>query len=167
MQRALSLRDLNVRFEEINKDLQSAAFEFFYWFSRFEFVLKESGHLKSKKTGDKAEPCWKNFREKYAEYYSPCKSAQELIRLHPKRQIIGEHGGLEWKLVGLNHCKDDLCKVITLLCAIRNNLFHRGKHGDIEMDNQDRSLQLLTQGKLVLDNLAEMTGFNDDYQRFY
>lgn len=45
-----------MRYDELSEELKSVSFEFFYWFSRFEFVLKENGFLKSEAPGAKAEP---------------------------------------------------------------------------------------------------------------
>ena len=54
-----------------------------------------------------------------------------------------------------------------MLNTVRNNLFHGGKHGDMDMDNIERNIQLLYVSKLVLDQLAEFAGFDADYTRYY
>lgn len=41
--------------DKIPDELRTLAFEFFYWFSRFEFALKECGYLKDRTVGAKAE----------------------------------------------------------------------------------------------------------------
>ncbi len=156
-----------MRREEVDNDLKEASFEYFYWFSRFEFALKENKYLKDKKAGAKAEPNWEEFREKFKNSYTPSEEAKRLIQLHPKRQLVTEHEELEWKPVGVSHCNNDLCKVITMLNAVRNNLFHGGKHGDVDVDSKTRNMELLTIGKVVLDQLAELAGFKHDYTRYY
>lgn len=50
-----------VRKEEINNELKDLTFDFFYWFSRFEFALKERKCLKRDGIGDNAEPDWDKF----------------------------------------------------------------------------------------------------------
>ena len=45
-----------MRRSDISKNLSDCAFDFFFWFSRFEFALKESGYLKSRERGATAEP---------------------------------------------------------------------------------------------------------------
>ena len=153
--------------DEIDIELQNTAFDYFYWFSRFEFALKENRYLKNHQAGAKAEPDWETFIKRYRTEYTASAEALQLIELHPKQQIVSTHGGLDWNAVGVSHCKDDLCRVITMLKTVRNNLFHGGKHGDTQMDNKQRNLELLRHGKLVLDQLAQLAGFESDYKRYY
>lgn len=47
-----------MRREEIDIELKDATFEYFFWFSRFEFALKENRYLKDHAQGAKAEPSW-------------------------------------------------------------------------------------------------------------
>ncbi|AGM36360.1 MULTISPECIES: hypothetical protein [Idiomarina] len=47
-----------MRKEDINNELKDIAFDFFYWFSRFEFALKRNKFLKRDGAGDIAEPGW-------------------------------------------------------------------------------------------------------------
>lgn len=154
---------------EIDIHLRDTSFEYFYWYSRFEFALKENGFLKRSNVGDTAEPCWSTFQKKYEENYEPSEDAIKLIILHPKRQIVGEGRKLLWRPVGLDHCKSrrSLGAAITMLNTIRNNLFHGGKHGDVDVDDKNRNLELLTTAKSVLDQLAVIGGFESDYIRFY
>lgn len=156
-----------MRREEIDNELRDATFEYFYWFSRFEFALKENKYLKDRTQGANAEPNWDKFQEQYRSEYVASEEAHRLIELHPKRQIVSEHEELKWIPVGVSHCKDDLCKIITMLKTVRNNLFHGGKHGDVEMDSKKHNLELLKIGKLVLDQLASKTGLVSDYTRYY
>lgn len=81
--------------------------------------------------------------------------------------MVSAYKQLDWKPVGINHCNNDLCRVIAMLSTIRNNLFHGGKHGDIEVDDKNRNLSLLSLGKQVLDQLAEQFGYEGDYKRYY
>ena len=150
---------------EITENLKNNAFEFFYWFSRFEFALKENGYLKDKNVGAKAEAHWDDFINEYKNGYSVSEEAKELIRLHPKRQMVADLGKLEWKPVGISHCNNDLCRIITMLKTVRNNLFHGGKHGDQEVDVLERSIKLVVVCKIILDQLAKLANFEDDYRR--
>ncbi len=156
-----------MRRKEIPKELESASFEYFYWFSRFEFALKENKFLKNKVSGAKAEPSWEAFVEKYKAEYIPSNEAKRLISLHPKRQFVTENEELDWKPVGIDHCNNDLCKIVTMLNTIRNNLFHGGKHGDTDVDSRERNLDLLQISKAVLDQLADISGLDTDYTRYY
>ncbi len=156
-----------MRLEEINDDLKNISFEFFYWFSRFEFALKENNFLKYKSVGEKAEPNWEEFKEKFKNKYTASVEANRLIQLHPKRQFVTQASEPEWKPVGTDHCNNDLCKVITMLNTIRNNLFHGGKHGDIDVDSKERNIELLTIGIVILNQLAKLSGIESDYMRYY
>lgn len=79
-----------MRLKEIDDDLKKISFEFFYWFSRFEFALKENNFLKDKNVGTKAEPNWEEFREKFKNEYAASAEANRLIQLHPKRQFVAQ-----------------------------------------------------------------------------
>lgn len=156
-----------MRINEISNDLKLASFEYFYWFSRFEFALKENDFLKSTDIGAKAEPNWFLFKEQYKDNYVMSYDASKLIELHPKRQVVTGNGELGWKSVGISHCDNELCKVITMLNTVRNNLFHGGKHGDVDVDNTERNIELLHVSKKVLDQLVSLAGFDADYTRYY
>lgn len=156
-----------MRHDEISEELKKASFEFFYWFSRFEFVLKENGFLKSEELGDSAAPSWEKFRDRYKKEYEATDEAISLISLHPKKQVVSKGKQLDWKPVGIEHCNTDLCKVVAMLTTVRNNLFHGGKHGDLDVDDQNRNMLLLTLGKQVLDQLASIFCFENDYTRYY
>lgn len=156
-----------MQYEQIDDELRDASFEFFYWFSRFEFALKENGYLKNRQHGAKAEPSWAEFKARGLPRFRPSQQAFHLIELHPKRQYVTAQGELEWKPVGVVHCRSDLCKVATMLCTVRNNLFHGGKHGDQDLDSKRRNLELLRCAKIVLDQLAHGADFSNDYERRY
>jgi len=156
-----------MRIENITKELKEASFEYFYWFSRFEFVLKENGFLKNKEEGSRAEPSWEHFKKQFKTDYNASPEALQLIDLHPKRQLVSAGGELIWQPVGLEHCDNDFCKVITMLLTVRNNLFHGGKHGDNDQDSVKRNLILLTLSKVILDQFARDFDFENDYTRYY
>ena len=40
-----------MRYDEVSENLKSLAYDFFFYFSRFEAALKEQGYLKCKKVG--------------------------------------------------------------------------------------------------------------------
>jgi hypothetical protein len=152
--------------DRIDGCLKDVSFDFFYWFSRFEFALKENGCLKDRSPGSKAEPSWERLK---IEGYTASREACRLVEMHPKRQYVTEGGGLRWEPVGIEHCRkdDELCRVITMLRTVRNNLFHGGKHGDEDLDSKERNVELLRCSKVVLDQLADEAGIAGDYKRFY
>ncbi|MBS3669618.1 hypothetical protein [Vreelandella boliviensis] len=156
-----------MRKEDINTELKELTFDFFYWFSRFEFALKENKFLKREGIGDNAEPGWDQFVDQYKQAFHHTDETRRLLALNPKRQKVSENSGLKWKDVGLDDCDSDLCKVVRLLKTIRNNLFHGGKHGAEDWDHPERTKALLVVGKNILDQLVSMAGFEADYTQYY
>lgn len=155
-----------MRREDVSEELSRLAFEFFFWFSRFEFTLKESGFLKSRVNGAKAEPGWDDFVDEWHAAFVMTDEARRLLADPPDRQIV-MNGLLQWRPVGLGDCTSELAKVVRLVKTIRNNLFHGGKHGNAGWDNPKRARQLLNDGKAILDQLADLAGFQGDYLRYY
>ncbi|PLK48298.1 hypothetical protein [Uliginosibacterium sp. TH139] len=51
--------------DTVPAELTALAFDFFYWFSRFEFALKENKYLKNHAEGATALPGWDEFVEKH------------------------------------------------------------------------------------------------------
>jgi hypothetical protein len=54
---------------QITNGLKNASIEFFYWFSRFEFALKENWYLKDTTFGARVEPSRKAFFDKWSATY--------------------------------------------------------------------------------------------------
>lgn len=156
-----------MRKEDIEDELKELAFDFFYWFSRFEFALKENKFLNRTKAGDYAEPGWDLFVKEHEAVFQLTDQTNKLLELNPKRQKVGANSDLEWKEVGIADCKSELCKVVRLLKTIRNNLFHGGKHGAEGWDDPDRTKILLRLGKSILDQLAKDADFEADYNQSY
>ncbi len=152
--------------ERIGEELTSVAFDFFYWFSRFEFALKENGYLKNHTDGALAMPGWEDFVARWESDFHPSTESNDLLNVSPKTQIVVS-GNLTWKDVGMTDCKTELRKVVRLLKTVRNNLFHGGKHGGEAWDDPIKTKQLLTSGKAVLDQLAAMAGIEPDYTQYY
>ena len=152
---------------EITPSLQDAAFDFLFWFSRFEFGLKEKQFLKSTDAGKKAEPNWDKFVKKHRNGYAPGPGARALIAARPRQQVVAANAGLGWKELQFEANEFELQKVTLLLRLVRNNLFHGGRHGDKQWDDPEGTVRLLGQAQLALDELAELGGFGNDYRRSY
>ena len=156
-----------MRKADVAPDLSSIAFNFFFWFSRFECALKEGGYLKSHVVGSKAEPGWEEFIQKWHAEYECSMEAKVLLNARPERQMVGHGSNLTWQAVDLSNCKTELAQVVRLLQTVRNNLFHGGKSGGAGWDNPERTRLLLSNGLLLLNQLCEMAGMEADYQQFY
>ncbi|WP_182074029.1 MULTISPECIES: hypothetical protein [unclassified Serratia (in: enterobacteria)] len=156
-----------MRKDEIDPELKELAYDFFYWYSRFECALKENSFLKSNTPGDNADPCWNKFIVTYNKNFTHSSSTIKIINLHPKRQKISAIGKIEWKDVGVEHCRNELEKTITMIKTVRNNLFHGGKSGDREVDDVKRNKDLLKSCVSALAELAKLANFDDDFRRYY
>lgn len=152
-----------MRKEDITENLEKAVFDFFYWFSRFEFSLKENGFYI--KEYNHAAPDWNAFIRKYVDNFEHTSNTCRLLELNPKQQVV-RAGNLDWEVLNLGD-KSELNKTILLLKTIRNNLFHGGKHGADGWDDPVRTEELLLVGKAVLDELAILGAFDGDYDCHY
>ena len=156
-----------MRREEVPEELSALAFDFFFWFSRFEFTLKENKYLKNDKEGALAEPGWKKFSAKWHLQYQPSSAAKKLLELAPRQQIVNVGQELAWRVVPFADHDTDLQKIIRLLKTVRNNLFHGGKHGAAGWDDPARVRELLSASRTVLDDLATLANLSPDYTRYY
>lgn len=157
-----------MRREEISSEIPSLAFEFFYWFSRFEFALKECKYLRSKTPGRKAEANWQEFIDRWEGTYILSQRAQTLTAANPLRQVVDSSGtDLEFVPLVFSPDASDLERVVRLAQAVRNNLFHGGKHGSDYWDDPARVCELLPLVVTVLGELAQATDLEADYRRSY
>ncbi len=81
-----------MRKEDVSAEISSAALDFLYWFSRFEYALKEGGYLKSRVVGAKAEPDWNAFVIRNREKYKTTDETCALIHENPQCQVVSHNG---------------------------------------------------------------------------
>ena len=155
-----------MRHDEIPNDLRSLVYDFFFWFSRFEYALKESRFLKYPNVGDRAEPGWNRFISEWRDGYILSPAGKALIAANPKRQFVTA-GDLDFRDIGFDHGASDLEQVVRFAQAVRNNLFHGGKHDSAYWDDSERMRVLLATTIAVLDDLAYQTGLTADYRSEY
>lgn len=156
-----------LRKDDIAGELTQLAFDYFYWFSRFEFCLKENGFLQNKEPGAGAEPGWNEFVATYAEEYELSAEALLLLGAPPDRQVVGANDTLAWRALGLDNCRSDLERVVRSVKTVRNNLFHGGKHGAAGWDDVERMRFLITNSQSVLEHLVDLGDLRRDYERMY
>lgn len=108
-----------MRRADVNADVDALAFDFFYWFSRFEFALKENAVLASHAAGARASPGWDDFVKTWCTAFQSTPAAQELQTLAPKRQVVGANDVLQWMGEDFSGCNTELAKV--LRCRRRLN----------------------------------------------
>ncbi|KTE21721.1 MULTISPECIES: hypothetical protein [unclassified Sphingopyxis] len=155
-----------MRGDEIDREFRAIVFDFFYWFSRFEFALKERRYLKSHVVGRKAEPSWKEFWEAHEGAYKLTPAAKALIAAKPERQIVGEPDH-DFEEPPIPEDASDLQALTIYVRTVRNNLFHGGKHGLSYWSDPPRTRLLLTTTITILDELARLGGFGGDYDLYY
>ena len=152
--------------DNIEEEMKNLAFEFFYWFSRFEFALKENGLVRRGPRGV-AQPNWDAFIEGCEGSYVLCEAAQELLRNPPDVQKERNGDEWEWAPLTLELDQSELSKVVLVVKTVRNNLFHGGKHSAAGWDDPDRVRFLLNHGTEVLHSFARLAGYEADYERRY
>ena len=150
---------------DVTPDLNAAALDFLFWFSRFEYALKKHGYLKSTDTGKKAEPNWDMFVKRNRNKYTPSPAALALVKARPKQQVVASNAQLAWQELQFAETEFELQKVTLLLRLVRNNLFHGGKPGDSNWDEPQKLIPLLQTSRSALDELAAFAGFKGDYDR--
>lgn len=155
-----------MRHDEIPNDLRPLVYDFFFWFSRFEYALKEARILKNPESGANAEPGWTRFINERKDSYQIGSAGKVLIAANPQRQIVTA-ADLDFRDVGFNPGASDLERVVRLAQTVRNNLFHGGKHGSAYWNDADRMTLLLETTIAVLDDLAEQMGLTSDYRSEY
>ncbi len=124
-------------------------FRFFAAFSRFEYALKASTFMKP----DKAEPDWSRFGDTIAVCFSRLResdpqlsaSIDELLAAPPRKQTP-----TGWKAVPPQGDERGAKNVVTIVCRVRNNLFHGGK-AQRQGPDGDRDNRLVRNSLVVLD----------------
>ncbi|WP_292581923.1 hypothetical protein [Mesorhizobium sp.] len=156
-----------MRRNDVADDLKDIAFEFLYFFARFEFALKVNGYLKKSDAGQPAEASWKLFREQWEGNYQITDAAASLIAANPKKQIVGAGGTLDFSPVAFADDSSTLARVTTLCQTVRNNLFHGGKSSPDGWDGPERTKMLLSLVLVILGELAATCDLNHDYTGYY
>jgi hypothetical protein len=122
------------------------AFQFFAFFSRFEYSLKRSNFLRA---SDKAEPNWDTYANTLRGRFDAVQDQRFqaavafLLAEPPKTQIVSGND-LGWKntVQGAGEYKERY--VLRLISVVRNNLFHGGKYpypfGPVDDAARDRRL---------------------------
>lgn len=102
-----------MRHDEISDELRPLVYEFFFWFSRFEYALKEARFLKYPNVGDRAEPGWNKFISECKNGYRLSPAGEALVAANPKRQFVTADG-LDFREVGFDGGASDLERVVRL-----------------------------------------------------
>lgn len=152
--------------DNLDKEIGDLALRFFYWFSRFEFALKQNGQVR-RGPRDSAQADWSAFIAENEDSYVPCGAVNQLMEKPPNIQHIDGQYGWRWESLRLNRNSSALFNAVLLVKTIRNNLFHGGKHTAAGWDDPERIRFLLTKGVEALDSFAKLSCYEADYRRKY
>ena len=143
--------------ERIRKSEDRAqAIVFFLFFSRLEYALKRMGF--AGESGE-ARADWQKYAQEHPDLLGKTKDERlkqavaHLKESPPKKQIVS-NGHLDWAddhFTGIF----DLTRVLTLICRIRNNLFHGGKFTCGEELDISRDRKLLDAGLTIMQALLD------------
>jgi len=144
-----------------NAPNRKRAWEFFVFFSRFEYALKRDSRYLKPGNGD-AQADWDRFaREQNSAFLQDAsttlQTAVDYYVAHPPRKQLRSNGQMGWS-DPLDWNGTDL-KFIWLLRAVRtvrNNLFHGGKFPQLPVEESSRDLDLITNGLVLLDGALEL-----------
>lgn len=108
----------------------NVVFQFFAFFSRFEYSLKRSGFLKP---GERAEANWDTYantlRGRFAIIDNPTfRDATDFLRREPPKTQVITCGELAWRETIQGAGEHHEQYILRLVRTVRNNLFHGGKY---------------------------------------
>lgn len=151
-----------MRHDDVQLDLRGLAFDFSYWFSRFEFALKENGYLVISPNDHHAMPNWDQFVSDGRADYSPSAAATPLMQAKLQEEVVTAHG-LNYADLLFSPGTADLDKVARYAKTV-HKLFRGGKHGSAYWDNSQR-MQLLLGTTVRVSDLAALGYITGDYER--
>ncbi len=132
--------------------------KFFYIFSRAEYALKVSGYLEPKSY---ASANWQSFakaiRDKFDENRAvELKESVKYLKDYPPRKQVNREGHLEWDDSPLGKKTPNVHYVVTMICRIRNNLFHGGKFSHGSSKEISRNTMLIKNATNILCELMRL-----------
>jgi hypothetical protein len=131
------------------------AWEFFVFFSRFEYALKRHERYLMPGVGN-AEPNWDRFASDYNAEFSPdttptlAAAIQYYLDKPPMKQLRAD-GKMKWSdPITLQHNGPLLVWLLLAVRVVRNNLFHGGKFPLIAISDPSRDRELLANAITIL-----------------
>lgn len=141
----------------VNSTDRELAWQFFVFFSRFEYALKKDPRYLMSGKGD-AKPNWDRFAScnnkrfiQLSESDTSLKETVEYFLAFPPRKQICRNGQLAWS-EPLYWQKNAPLLVWLLLCirTVRNNLFHGGKFPQFPVSDPSRNYELIEHSLVIL-----------------
>jgi len=137
------------------------AWEFFVFFSRFEYALKRDRRFLMPGTGD-AQPSWDRFASDSNAAFRPeaspqLKAAVDYYLAQPPRKQVRANGEMSWSAPQAWDGQEPLLIwLLRAVRAVRNNLFHGGKFPVVPIAEPSRDRDLLTHGLAILGSALTM-----------
>ena len=137
------------------------AWEFFVFFSRFEYALKRDQRFLMPGTGD-AQPNWDRFASNYNSQFRPeaserLQQAVAYYLANPPRKQLRRDGEMNWsEPQHWDEREPELIWLLRVARTVRNNLFHGGKFPITPITEASRDRLLITHGLAVLTSALEL-----------
>jgi len=130
------------------------AWQFFVFFSRFEYALKRDKRYLMPGTGD-AQPNWDRFASDHNQQFSQLDSqrlasAVAFFQTSPPRKQKRENGRLGWSDPVAQGSTPLLIWLLLCIRTVRNNLFHGGKFPHLPVSDPSRDRELIENSVVVL-----------------
>ncbi len=138
-----------------NASDRKLAWEFFVFFSRFEYALKRHQAYLMPGTGD-AQPNWDRFASKNAANFSrdtspALQKAVEFYIAQPPRKQLRHEGEMNWSAPQEWDGREPrLVWLLRVIRTVRNNLFHGGKFPLLPIEEPSRDRDLIANGLAIL-----------------
>jgi len=132
--------------------MENEAKEFFLFFARFEYALKNSGYVSADRYGN-AKPDWNKFKKDVSEvdnFIDKNDVDIRALREEPPRTQCYCSSELKWK--DRPSISYNIVELIDACHTIRNNLFHGGKNNNRDLR---RNLMLLRATRKILEATLE------------
>lgn len=155
-----------MRRNDVGQDLESLAFDFLYFFARFEYALKSNSYLKRTEPGPPAEAGWRQLRERWEGENKICEAAAALIAANPKKQIVGDDRSLAFRPVPFLMAHLSLGRSSAFARPYGTTSFTMGKVATTAL-SLERPKMLLSIVLVVLEELARAFDLGPDYTGYY
>ncbi|MGB2963665.1 MAG: hypothetical protein WBB69_06730 [Anaerolineales bacterium] len=139
-----------------NSDYRRFAWEFFVFFSRFEYALKRvETYLDTEVSYARAD--WDRFASDHGNLFIPeatpeLAAATSYFQEKPPRKQLQQNGGMMWSdPLTFQQNEPFLVWLLRNVRVVRNNLFHGGKFPLIPISDPSRDRELIGSAKTILD----------------
>lgn len=135
------------------------AWQFFVFFSRFEYALKRGPYLKQ--GIEEAQPNWDKFASDHSEAFelvadNRLANAVAYFKNSPPRKQVRKAGRLDWSDPCAHTNGPVLVWLLRAIRIVRNNLFHGGKFPQFPVSDSSRDRELIENAIIVLSHALRL-----------